>query len=151
MRALALLAALVSLPVFSCPLLQGHYSACRSTTGQQHGSTDMTVTQTVQNRITTYTVSAINIETQERETEVYKADGKINTQTFRDPESGITLQTSTRVICTGSILNIDIDIKLDGQAFGYSKVKVSKAGKQLIIDSKNFNGEEEISDREICE
>jgi hypothetical protein len=48
-------------------------------------------------------------------------------------------------------LSIDITIKIDGEAFGYSKVKVSKSGKQLFIDSKNFNGDEELSDREICE
>lgn len=151
MRALFIALTLASTSAFACPQLAGTYKECRSTTGNSSGSTDMVVSQSVQNKVSTYTVTATNNDSQERETEIYKADGKAVVESIEDTDSGMIFQTSTVVSCSGNVLNINIDMKLNGMKIGYSKVKVSKNGKQLIIDSKNFDGEEEVTDKEICE
>lgn len=151
MRFLAALALLVSSSAFACPDLAGTYAECRSTTGQSPGSTNMVVTQSVANKITTFDVVATNNETNERENETYRADGKINTQVISDPESGITLETTSKISCTATTLNIDMSVKLNGEAAGYANIKVAKVGSQLIVDSTNFDGEETIVEKEICE
>lgn len=151
MRFFAILALLISSSAFACPNLAGTYASCRSTTGATPGSTDMVVKQSVTNNITTYDVSATNNETNERENEIYRADGKINTQVITDPDSGITLETSSKVYCTGTTLNIDMNVKLNGEVAGYANIKVAKVGSQLIVDSVNFDGEETIVEKEICE
>lgn len=65
MRLIAVAMILVSTSALACPNLAGHYAICRSINGYSAGSTDMEVKQTVQNRITTYAVSATNAQTQE--------------------------------------------------------------------------------------
>lgn len=151
MRFFAILTLLISSSAFACPNLAGTYASCRSTTGATPGSTDMVVKQSITNNITTYDVSATNNETNERENEIYRADGKINTQVITDPDSGITLETSSKVYCTGTTLNIDMNVKLNGEVAGYANIKVAKVGSQLIVDSVNFDGEETIVEKEICE
>jgi hypothetical protein len=151
MRAFAVSLLLVSAPVLACPNLAGTYATCRSLTGQNPGQTDMIVTQKIQNKITTYDVSAINNETNEREYETYKADGRRNTQVITDEESGMTLETSSLITCTTKALNIRFDMKLDGYSVGYQTISVAKVGNQLIIDSKSFDGDETIIEKEICE
>ena len=135
----------------ACPDLAGRYQVCRSTTGHSAGSTDMVVSQVINNKITTYTVSATSEETGERQTEIYKADGKLKKEVVTDPDSGFSMTTETLVKCSGNVLSIDINVKFMGEAAGYSKVKVTKNGSELYIDSKYFDGEEEVSDREICQ
>lgn len=151
MRFLAIAALLVSSSAFACPNLAGTYASCRSTTGQTPGSTDMVVTQSVANKITTYDVSATNNETNERENETYRADGKINSQVFTDPDSGMTFETASKITCTATTLNIDVNMKLNGEAAGYANIKVAKVGSQLIVDSTTFDGEQTIVEKEICE
>ena len=151
MRFLAALVLLVSSSAFACPNLAGTYASCRSTTGQTPGSTNMFVTQSVTNKVTTFEVSATNNETNEREQETYRADGKVNTQVISDPDSGITLETSSQISCSSSTLSIDMSVKLNGEAAGYANIKVVKVGSQLIVDSTSFDGEETIVEKEICE
>lgn len=68
-----------------------------------------------------------------------------------DPDSGTTLETSSSIVCTSTTLNININVKLNGESAGYSMIKVTKLGKQLIIDSKMFDGEQTYVEKEICE
>lgn len=152
MRLLAIATLLVSSAAFACPNLTGEYAVCRNAADNTHISTSMVVNQSVQNRITTYQVSVINAESGERESETYRADGKVHTEVVTDDETGMTLETSSSISCTGTAsLNINMDVKLNGEAAGYMKIKVSKAGKQLIVDSTNFDGEETTTMKEICE
>lgn len=151
MRILITALFLVSAPVWACPNLAGNYATCRSVNGHTSGQTDMIVTQKIQNKITTFEVSAINNDTNEREYEVYKADGRRYSQVITDEDSGMTLETSSVISCTSRALNIRMDMKLDGYSVGYQTISVSKVGSQLIVDSKSYDGEETITEKEICE
>lgn len=150
MRAFALVFLISTSTALACPNLLGQYKECVSTTGNSAGSTDMLVKQSVQNRITTFVVSATSNESGERETETYKADGKTSVQVITDPDSGMSMETATQVSCSGNYLNINIKVKFMGEAAGYSKVKVSKNGSELYIDSEYFDGDEVSKDREVC-
>jgi hypothetical protein len=151
MRVLVMITFLISLPALACPQLAGTYATCRSLTGHTSGQSDMVVTQSVQNKVMVYEVNAIDNDSQEREYETYKADGKTISQVITDPESGLSLETSSRISCTSKALNIRMEIKFDGELEAYATVSVTKVGKQLLIDSESFDGEEQIIEKEICE
>ena len=151
MRALLMTSVLLSTTAIACPNLAGTYATCRAIHGHASGSTNMIVSQKVQSRVTTFKVSAKNNETQETESEVYIADGKTRTEVDADPDSGMTLRTSRTISCLGTTLNINMNATLDGQSVGSTAIKVYKNGKQLIVDSKNFDGEETVIEQEICE
>jgi hypothetical protein len=151
MRSLALVALMISGTALACPKLKGKYAACIPTTGHSTGSTDMVVTQKIFNDVMVYKVDATNSRTHERETEKYIADGKVRVQLIKDPSSNMKLEMLKTVTCVGKVLEIDIKMKLNGEYSGYSKVSVSKEKKKIIIASRHFDGQEEVSDREVCE
>lgn len=148
MRTFIFALSLMTSTAFACPNLAGSYKECKNSKGESV-STDMLVTQKVQNRVTIYDVSIISSESQQRESEVYKTDGK--PVIVKMEEAGMVFTTKTVSTCVGNSLHININMTLNGEAAGWSKVKVSKAGKQLIIDSEGFDGEQQTTDREICE
>ena len=61
------------------------------------------------------------------------------------------LETSSSITCKGPALNINMNMKLDGEVLGYASISVEKVGNQLIIDSKGLDGGNEYTEREICE
>lgn len=148
MRTFIFALSLMTSTAFACPNLAGSYKECKNSKGESV-STNMLVTQKVQNRVTIYDVSIISSESQQRESEIYKTDGK--PVIVKMEEAGMVFTTKTVSTCNANTLNINIDMTLNGEAAGWSKVKVSKVGKQLIIDSEGFDGEEQTTDREICE
>lgn len=150
MRALWPSIVFVSTSVFACPDLSGKYAVCRSLNDNSVLSTDMIVTQTTRNKITTFNVAATNASTQERETEIYKADGRISTDIFRDPDTGMSLETKTVAVCKGATLDINVEVKLDGELFGTSKVKVTRNGPELVMETLYNTDGEEKTDTEIC-
>jgi len=150
MRALWPISFLITTSLFACPDLSGKYATCRSVTDNSITSSDMVVSQTVRNKVTTYSVSATNASTGERETETYKADGKAKTDVFRDPDTGMALETKTIATCSGATLDIKVEVKFDGDVFGTSRVKVLKNGQELIMESVYITDGEEKTDTEIC-
>lgn len=150
MRAFLIAAIIFSPSVFACPDLAGEFSVCRSTINQVETSKDVVISQKVQNRVMTYTMTKTDGYTGEKETETYKADGKVRIESFRDPDTGMTLENRTSVRCTGSVLTITTQVRLNGMVFGSSDVKLSKNGSDLIIESHYSNADEESTDVEIC-
>lgn len=148
-----LLAIFMSAPfsLFACPDLTGKYLECRPTTGHSTGSRDMIVSQTFENGVTTYVASAINSQSNERETAIYKADGIKTEEVIIDPDNGRRTHLSTLISCENEKLIIDISFSSDDIKFGFSKVSVYKEGKQLIIESRSGDETQEGSDKEICE
>ena len=103
MRSLAISLAFFSFSAFAaCPKLAGTYAACRSTTGAMSESTDMVITQKVQNGVTVYTVTSTDNESEERKSEEWIADGKTRSETTENPEVG-TITASMMFKCSGRI------------------------------------------------
>jgi hypothetical protein len=151
MRTLAIATFLLSWSLYACPDLTGTYTKCLPTNGHSAELSNMVVTQNVENKITSYTVAATNTHTEEREIEIYKADGKARKEVITDPDSGMSLETTSTISCKDSALKISMYMKLDGEDVGYSLVSVEKVGTQLIIDSHGFDGETEYTEKEVCE
>lgn len=148
--AVALLA--LSTSAFACPDISGKYAACRSLTGNSSGSTDMVITQTTSNKITTYSVTSTDAETNERSTETFKADGKTVSNTQTDPDSGMTLQLSTNVSCVGtSAVKINMIVNFNGEQAANIVQTISKSGKTLTMKATGNNMGEEINETVICE
>jgi hypothetical protein len=151
MRALFVAVTFIATSAFAaCPNLAGNYKVCKNIAGETV-SADMIVQQSIQNKVTVYNVSVINQETQQRESEVYKTDGKMVSETYEDPETGIQIEAQMVSACIGNALDIKMNLNMGGQTMGWTKIKVTKNGKQIIVDSVNFDGEQEITDKEICE
>ena len=142
---------IISSTLFACPDLSGRYLECRPTTGHSTGSKDMVVSQSIENDITTYVASAINNQTHERETATYKADGIKTEEMNTDPETGEATLVTSIISCEGDKLSIKISLKSNGNETSSSKINVYKVGHQLIIDSYYRDGNQEASDKEICE
>jgi hypothetical protein len=141
----------ISSSLFACPDLSGEYLECRPTTGHSTGSIDMVVNQSSLNGVTTYVVSATNSQTHERETETYIADGILKVEEILDPENGHKIKISTLVSCVDEKLSIFVTVKTNGKETGFSKAQVYKLGHQLIIETHGRDGDNEGSDKEICE
>lgn len=152
MRSLAIAALFITTSALACPDLSGTYAVCRSQTGNGSDSTDMVITQSVTNKITTYTVTSTDAETNERTTETLKADGKTVTASETDPESGITIQLSTNVACNGNkALNINMKVIFNGEVASHVTTTVSKSGKTMTMVTKGTSMDEEINETVICE
>lgn len=152
MRTLALIALVASTSAFACPDLAGTYAVCRSQTGNSAGSTNMVITQTTANKVTTYSVTSTDAETNERATETFKADGKTVSNTQTDPDSGITLQLATTVSCVAtSAVKINMVVKFNGEQAANIVQTISKSGKTLTMVATGNNMGEEINETVICE
>lgn len=151
MRLIVIAGLFSSLSAMACPDLAGTYTTCRSLTGNTSGSTDMVITQSTQNKVTTYTVVSTDSETNERETETYRADGKINSSTITDPDSGIAVTMSSVVKCANNALNLNMKVSMSGEQVADMNSSMSKSNKQLTIKMTGTNFGEEINETLICE
>jgi hypothetical protein len=141
----------ISSSLLACPDLSGEYLECRPTTGHSTGSRDMVVTQSSLDGVTTYVASATNSQTHERETETYQADGLLKVEEVTDPDNGNKIQISSIISCLDEKLSIFVTVTKNGKETGFSKAQVYKLGHQLIIESHSRDGDDEGSDKEICE
>jgi hypothetical protein len=141
----------ISSSLFACPDLSGEYLECRPTTGHSTGSRDMVVTQSSHDGVTTYVASATNSQTNEQETASYKADGLLKVEEVTDPENGNRIQISSVISCLNEKLSIFATVTTNGKETGFSKAQVYKLGPKLIIESHSRDGDNEGSDKEICE
>ena len=153
MRTLMLTLALFSTSAFAvnCPNLTGKYLKCTSTTGTTEGSTNFEVSQKLVNGYNHYTLTYTDDGTQERKTDLYKADGKTYVESQTDPENGITLKVEMRTTCGNGQVVSRSNIWMQNESLGSLTVTVTKSGKVL---SQNVEGTvmgEEVNDTVLCE
>jgi hypothetical protein len=151
MRFIALLVLVSSFSALACPNLAGKYAVCRSTTGVRAGSSDTIITQSVQNGITVYSITATDEDTQERETTILRADGRNYTTSETDEETGWTMQTTTSARCAGNMLKITATVRMEGQEFARLTMDITRNGRQMIEVVKGQMMGMPVEDRIICE
>lgn len=113
MRFLSLILALSSFSALACPNLAGQYAVCRSTTGATSGSSDVLVSQRIENGVTIYSITSTDDETGERDTSEFPADGQIYNNT--EVQDGMEITTSTMIACAGNALNMVSSSTVDSQ------------------------------------
>ncbi len=141
---------LVSLSALACPNLAGSYSVCRSETGNEADSTDVVVTQSIQNRVTVYTMTGTDDEGS-RTTQTIIADGKARTEKIEDEDSGLTFELVTQASCKGQALEMKISTKLQGQNLGSVTSVTSKRGSSLVTRTTGQMMGQTIKDTVTCE
>ena len=149
MRFLAASLLLLSVSAMACPDLSGSYPVCRSTTGDSSGSKDMIITQKADRGITTYTMSFVDEETQEAETETLIADGKTRSETA-ETEMG-TLTATVNVVCSGDALISKMAISIAGEELAAINNTMTKSGKTLVQDITGHLFNEQMKEYLICE
>lgn len=151
MRFALALIALVSTPAFACPNLAGSYTVCRSSTGTSDGSRDVVVAQSVRNRITTFSVTSTDEDTQERSTMSVVADGKVRTESQTDPESGLVIVVSTQATCQGNTLVLKNSTSIQNNEMAQLTITISKSGSELrqVIAGQALGNP--INDTVICQ
>ncbi len=151
MRTIALLTLMTSLSALACPELSGKYANCRSTTDQYTEATNLEVTQTLTNEITTYSLISRDDETQEETTEVVKANGKTTSTTVTDTDSGTTVKTYITGSCTSSAFSMRVAIYMDNEQVANVTTRYTKVGKQLHQQLTGTAMGEAVNDKIICE
>lgn len=147
----ALAALLASSWAFACPSLSGRYFSCRSTTGGQHGSRDMVVTQNVQNGATFYQVSSINESTQEREELTIIADGRNYIHEQRDPSTGRMALVRINASCRQNVLVMNQSVSIAGQTMTNLVTLMSKQSGVLRLASSGQVMGRPVMDTQLCE
>lgn len=155
MRTLLLASLFISASAMACPDLSGTYATCRSTTGASTPSSDLVVTQSVSNGVTTYSMTQTDDESQERTTDLVAADGKVITAEESMGE-GVVMVINTTYSCTDTALvgNVDFAIKMEGgspENMGQVKMDVVKNGNQLVMTMNGDVMGEPMADVMICE
>lgn len=135
----------------ACPDLSGKYANCRSTTGNMEAPPKIEVTQTIRNGITTYNLTTFESESEETNTDSYKADGKTYVQSTRDEDSGVTFTQATSASCVGDALNLNVKITVEREVFATYRTVITKSNGVLIQTTTGTSMEQPIDDVVICE
>lgn len=141
---------LLSTSAMACPELMGIYKTCRSTTGESSGSSDLEITQRMENGVTIYEITSTDDETQERTKEIWIADGQVRTQTETSPEVG-DITISTKVTCQGAALLYEMAAKAQGMEFLKLNGDLTKADKVLTNKSQGHVFGIPVQETLICE
>lgn len=141
MRAIAFGLFFATASVFACPDLAGKYAKCR-TEGEEMARTSLEVSQKAKWGITTYTLVSIDSNTNERETETYRADGKTQVSSERDPETGATVSLATTVACVGNTMKADMVLTYEGEIYSKVTTTFSKDGNKFVqlVNEDHGNG-----------
>jgi hypothetical protein len=150
MRIFAVVLAFSSFNALACPNLAGQYARCVSSTGVSAESTDVVVTQSIQNKVTTYTFTSTDSDTQERHQNTFIADGRTYSTSERDPESGWVMETKLSLRCVGQSLHFRSFAILDGEEIAHTNQIFTKQGKQIQSKMEGRIMGQAISDL-ICE
>ena len=118
MRFLAIALSFFSFSALACPQLSGSYPYCRSITGDVEVDRDVVVSQGVVNGATEFIVSLTDSETNERSTEIVRADGVNRTFSEQIPELGMTVDYTTNASCLGNVLIVKASTKFNGAPVG---------------------------------
>lgn len=137
--------AVMATKAWACPNLAGYYYACRTTTGQQPGLEDVSITQSFQNRTTLYRLSAINQETQEREEQFILADGRLYTQTHGN------VLTQTSASCQQNVLVLSQNVFVNQMLVSSITTRASKPGGVLRLANSGQVMGQPVVDNLICE
>lgn len=151
MRATLALLAFVSLPAFACPNLAGVYKTCQASGTDGSTVSQVVIDQKIVNKVTQYTFTTSEVEAEEDRIEKYIADGKIKVSTETDPETGVTIRTSTSTSCMGDVLRIKMDAKVDSEEFANVTIQTSKVGNQLKQVYSGISMGETVSETVICQ
>ena len=141
----------LSANALACPSLAGFYSSCRSTTGQQSGLEDLIITQTFQNNVPLYRISAIYLETQERLEQSIVADGRTYTQEHRDSNTGLNVLTQISASCRQKVLVVNTTMIANRQVVSTFVTLLSKAGNQIRWANSGQVLGRPVADTLICE
>lgn len=150
MRVLVTLITLSSFSAFAaCPKLAGTYASCRSTTGTATGSTDVVITQALQNGVTVYTVTSTDDESQERGSEEIIADGKTRTESVNS-ELGLAV-ASIKYSCSGKKVLGNQSLTIDGASFFELDVEIERKGSIIKMAQTGSIFGQAFEDTLICE
>ena len=150
MRLLTIALSIFSFSALACPQLSGTYPYCRSMTGNMEVDRDVVVSQNIVNGATEFTVSLTDSETNERSTDMVRADGVNRTISEQIPELGITVEYTTSATCAGNILVVNASTKFDGAPVGSVSSRVWKVGTELHQETKGEMMGQQIDELVIC-
>jgi hypothetical protein len=140
---------LISLPAFACPNLTGTYSACRNQSGEVE-TQDLSITQQTVSGVTYFTTASTDVESGERSTEIIAADGQPRTTSETDPDSGMTIDTTTTATCQGDKLVLDIEISMESMPLGQIQSVIQKQGSALMLTTQGEVFGEPVNSVSTC-
>jgi hypothetical protein len=148
MRSLVLTSLLLSATAIACPDLSGSYPVCRSHDPEQKPDQNMVVTQTVENGVSIYNMTATDGETEQTVTQSFRADGRDYPQISYD---GPSIDVSYSTSCIGESLVVAVKISAQESSAGALTSTMTKEGNALITRTTGNVMGIEVSEETICE
>lgn len=136
----------VSTSVFACPNLTGNYLKCQFKDSSPSDRPSFSITQAVEKKYWNF-----YFKNSGDENLLFRADGKYKYESVKDPETDMTLTTSSVVYCSNNQLITKLELKLNGMLAGRTTTSYGKVGNQISIETKTFDGDEEEVYLEVCE
>ncbi len=150
MRASLALLVFVSLPAFACPNLSGNYKICHSSKPGVP-ATSLMIEQKLVNKVHQFTFTSNEVSVEEARVDKYSADGKSQSVSDIDPDTGIAIKTTTWASCSASTLTIKMNATVDSETFANITIQSSKNGNQLVQTYAGTSMGESVSETITCE
>ncbi len=136
----------------ACPNLTGNFKMCLPDPNDGTGSSDMVVTQSFKNGVTTYSMTSTDIRSHDRSTEVYVADGNVRTTTQTDPDTGIVFVTSLSATCDAdNNLTGVLKVTANDEDFAIINMSVKKVGQRMITKTSGSIIGQDVNQTTTCE
>jgi len=136
--------------IFACPNLAATYSTCVSSSGDSSNSTDVVVSQKLENGMMIYTIKAKDSQSGEEETTVMIADGKTRKIEEHDPDTGIVFIQKETYTCNDQVLIGKMTLKIDNEVMLDVSMTTKKVGHQMISEIKGTSAGAIINDLVTC-
>jgi hypothetical protein len=150
MNLLLLIITFASSFVFACPNLAANYSSCISSSGDSSNSTDVVVSQKLENGMMIYTIKAKDSQSGEEETTVMIADGKTRKIEETDPDTGMVFVQKETYTCNNQILVGKMTLQIDNEVMLDVSMTTKKVGSQMISEIKGTSAGVTINDLVTC-
>jgi hypothetical protein len=136
--------------ILACPNLAGQYANCISQTGDNSNTTDVTITQITEAKVTTYTITATDSISGETEQKIMIADGKTRTTSETDPATGLTFKESQSFSCKNNVLFGKMLITFNNSEMLNVNLETNKVDGIVQIKMKGSSMDQPIDDLVIC-
>lgn len=140
-----------SVSTFACPQLEGQYKNCFSNLTQERLKAGISISQKIVNKVTRYTFTSVEQETEKNVTEEYVADGKLRSISETDSDTGIKIKTTTRATCIDNSLVVDTKATIANEVMIELKTKNTLSGNKLVQELNGMTMGEEIKEIITCE
>lgn len=147
---LFLFSCLISIGAYACPELSAQYANCKSPRGTGSTSSNMVITQSTSNNVTSYQMAFTNDETQSRSEQTLVGDHTPRKTSQTDPITGVVYDTFTTTHCEDDVLVVTTDLQMGGKPFGHLVISMYRLDEGMMQSMEGELFGKPVSQSLIC-